>query len=101
MRISGKDIRNPVIYQRISDFICKNIADASSVRKSGISKRNRSFNIYPVHYIDSMKILLAEYAVGAGIEEFMLEGKAMLDTLVKSFVSCGHDVLYPSGGYKT
>ncbi|VVB55991.1 Tyramine--L-glutamate ligase [uncultured archaeon] len=47
-----------------------------------------------------MKILVAEYAVGAGIEEFMLEGKAMLDTLVKSFVSCGHVVLYPSAGVK-
>lgn len=45
-----------------------------------------------------MKILVAEYAVGAGIEEFMLEGRAMLDTLVKSFVSCGHEVLYPSAG---
>lgn len=30
----------------------------------------------------------------------MLEGKAMLDTLVKSFVSCGHVVLYPSAGVK-
>jgi predicted ATP-grasp superfamily ATP-dependent carboligase len=47
-----------------------------------------------------MKILLAEYAVGAGIEEFMLEGKAMLDTLVRSFVACGHDVIYPSAGIK-
>ena len=47
-----------------------------------------------------MKILLAEYAVGAGIEEFMLEGKAMLDTLVRSFVTCGHDVVYPSAGIK-
>lgn len=47
-----------------------------------------------------MKILIAEYAVGAGIEEFMLEGKAMLHTLVRSFVSCGHEVLYPSAGIK-
>jgi predicted ATP-grasp superfamily ATP-dependent carboligase len=45
-----------------------------------------------------MKILLAEYAVGAGIEEFMLEGKAMLHTLVRSFVTCGHEVIYPSRG---
>ncbi|PWB55417.1 MAG: hypothetical protein C3F06_02685 [Candidatus Methanoperedenaceae archaeon] len=47
-----------------------------------------------------MKILLAEYAVGAGIEEFMLEGKAMLHTLVKSFIACGHEVMYPSRGIK-
>ena len=47
-----------------------------------------------------MKILVAEYAVGTGIEEFMLEGKAMLDTLVRSFVSCGHIVLYPTAGIK-
>ena len=47
-----------------------------------------------------MKILLAEYAVGAGIEEFMLEGKAMLHTLVRSFVACGHEVIYPSSGIK-
>ncbi|HEY9207149.1 MAG TPA: ATP-grasp domain-containing protein [Candidatus Methanoperedens sp.] len=47
-----------------------------------------------------MKILVAEYAVGAGIAEFMLEGQAMLWTLVRSFVSCGHEVLYPTGGMK-
>lgn len=45
-----------------------------------------------------MKILVAEYAVGAGISEYMLEGKAMLRTLVRSFVSCGHEVLYPTSG---
>ncbi len=45
-----------------------------------------------------MRILVAEYAVGADIEEFMLEGKAMLETLVRSFVSCGHEVFYPTGG---
>jgi predicted ATP-grasp superfamily ATP-dependent carboligase len=45
-----------------------------------------------------MKILVAEYAVGAGIDEYMLEGRAMLGTLVRSFVACGHDVLYPSAG---
>ena len=48
-----------------------------------------------------MKILVAEYAVGTGIEEFMLEGKAMLDTLVRSFVSCGHDCIISFSGYKT
>lgn len=47
-----------------------------------------------------MKILVAEYAVGAGVDEFMLEGKAMLGTLVRSFVSCGHEVFYPSAGMK-
>jgi predicted ATP-grasp superfamily ATP-dependent carboligase len=45
-----------------------------------------------------MKILVAEYAVGAGIDEYMLEGRAMLGTLVRSFVACGHEVLYPSAG---
>ncbi len=45
-----------------------------------------------------MKILVAEYAVGAGVDEFMLEGKAMLGTLVQSFVSCGHEVFYPTAG---
>ena len=45
-----------------------------------------------------MKILIAEYAVGEGIHEFMLEGRAMLGTLVRSFVNCGHEVLYPTSG---
>ena len=45
-----------------------------------------------------MKIMVAEYAVGAGIAEFMLEGKAMLGALVRSFVSCGHEVFYPTAG---
>ncbi len=45
-----------------------------------------------------MKVLLAEYAVATGNQEFMLEGKAMLSTLVRSFVSCGHEVVYPSAG---
>lgn len=43
-----------------------------------------------------MKILLAEYAVGAGIEEFMLEGRAMLSSLVRSFVTCRHEIFYPT-----
>lgn len=45
-----------------------------------------------------MKILIAEYAVGTGMKEFMPEGRAMLSTLVRSFVSCGHEVFYPSAG---
>jgi predicted ATP-grasp superfamily ATP-dependent carboligase len=45
-----------------------------------------------------MKIMVAEYAVGAGVHEFILEGRAMLRTLVHSFISCGHDVLYPTSG---
>ncbi len=45
-----------------------------------------------------MKILVAEYAVGAGVEEFMLEGRAMLGALIRSFVACGHEVFYPSAG---
>lgn len=47
-----------------------------------------------------MKIMVAEYAVGAGVPEFMLEGQAMLGTLVRSFVSCGHEVLYPTSGMR-
>lgn len=47
-----------------------------------------------------MKIMVAEYAVGAGVPEFILEGRAMLGTLVRSFVSCGHEVLYPTSGMK-
>lgn len=47
-----------------------------------------------------MKIIVAEYAVGAGIPEFMLEGRAMLGALVRSFISCGHEVLYPTSGLK-
>lgn len=45
-----------------------------------------------------MKIMVAEYAVGAGIPEFILEGRAMLGTLVRSFVSCDHEVMYPTSG---
>ncbi len=45
-----------------------------------------------------MKILVAEYAVGAGVDEFMFEGRAMLGTLVRSFASCGHEVFYPTAG---
>lgn len=44
--------------------------------------------------------MLAEYAVGAGVDEFMLEGRAMLDALAVSFVSCGHEVLYPTAGVR-
>ena len=47
-----------------------------------------------------MKILVAEYAVGAGVEEFMAEGRAMLNTLVRSFTNCGHEVYYPTTGTK-
>ena len=47
-----------------------------------------------------MKIMVAEYAVGAGVPEFMLEGQAMLGTLVRSFVSCGHEVLYSTSGMR-
>lgn len=48
-----------------------------------------------------MKILLAEYAVGAGLEgTLMLEGAAMLGTLVDSFSRLGHEVVYLSSGPK-
>ncbi len=45
-----------------------------------------------------MKIMVAEYAVGAGVPEFILEGRAMLGALLRSFIACGHEVLYPSSG---
>ncbi len=45
-----------------------------------------------------MKILIAEYAVVEGITEFIQEGRAMLGTLVQSFIKCGHEVLYPTSG---
>ncbi|HJH31670.1 MAG TPA: ATP-grasp domain-containing protein [Methanosarcinaceae archaeon] len=46
-----------------------------------------------------MKILLAEYAVGIGMGgTFLLEGKAMLQTIANSFTRLGHDVVYLSLG---
>ncbi len=46
-----------------------------------------------------MKILLAEYAVGTGMDGTLLvEGKAMLKTLANSFHRLGHEVDYLSAG---
>ncbi|MDO9516459.1 MAG: ATP-grasp domain-containing protein [Methanosarcinaceae archaeon] len=46
-----------------------------------------------------MKILLAEYAVGTGMGgTFLLEGRAMLQTIAGSFTRLGHEVVYPSAG---
>ena len=46
-----------------------------------------------------MKILVAEYASALGLGGTVeLEGRAMLDALVGSFVRCGHDVTYPTSG---
>ncbi|MBW6470870.1 MAG: ATP-grasp domain-containing protein [Methanosarcinaceae archaeon] len=46
-----------------------------------------------------MKILLAEYAVGTGMGgTFLLEGRAMLQTIAGSFIELGHNVAYPSAG---
>ncbi|MDG6244820.1 MAG: ATP-grasp domain-containing protein [Methanolobus sp.] len=48
-----------------------------------------------------MKILLAEYATGIGLDGTLLkEGKAMLSTLVNSFQYLGHDVTYLTAGSK-
>ncbi|MCZ7355735.1 MAG: ATP-grasp domain-containing protein [Candidatus Methanoperedens sp.] len=47
-----------------------------------------------------MKIMVAEYAIGAGVPEFMLEGRAMLGVLAGSFASCGHEVIYPTAGVR-
>jgi predicted ATP-grasp superfamily ATP-dependent carboligase len=47
----------------------------------------------------TMKILVAEYAVGAGEDgTILLEGKAMLDVLVRSFERSGQVVTYPTSG---
>jgi predicted ATP-grasp superfamily ATP-dependent carboligase len=47
----------------------------------------------------NMKILLAEYAVGIGLDGTLLkEGGAMLKTLVDSFSRIGHEVTYLSSG---
>lgn len=46
-----------------------------------------------------MKILVAEYAVGAGEGgTILLEGRAMLDVLVRSFTVSGHTAVYPTSG---
>ena len=48
-----------------------------------------------------MKILIAEFAVGTGIEKSLIpEGAAMLKTLAESFVKLGHEVYYPTAGTK-
>ena len=48
-----------------------------------------------------MKILIAEFAVGTGVEKSLIpEGAAMLKTLTESFVHLGHEVYYPSAGTK-
>lgn len=49
--------------------------------------------------IGPMKILIAEFAVGTGVEKSLIpEGAAMLKTLAESFVRLGHEVYYPSAG---
>ena len=46
-----------------------------------------------------MNIMVAEYAVGAGEGgTILLEGRAMLDVLVRSFTAVGHNVVYPTSG---
>ncbi len=46
-----------------------------------------------------MDIMIAEYAVGAGEGgTILLEGRAMLDVLVRSFTAAGHNVVYPTSG---
>ena len=46
-----------------------------------------------------MDIMVAEYAVGAGEGgTILLEGRAMLDVLAKSFIAAGHKVVYPTSG---
>jgi predicted ATP-grasp superfamily ATP-dependent carboligase len=46
-----------------------------------------------------MDIMVAEDAVGAGeVSTILLEGRAMLDVLVKSFTAAGHNVVYPTSG---
>ena len=46
-----------------------------------------------------MDIMVAEYAVGAGEGgTILLEGRAMLEVLVRSFMAVGHNVVYPTSG---
>ncbi|MCQ8902921.1 MAG: ATP-grasp domain-containing protein [Methanothrix sp.] len=46
-----------------------------------------------------MKILIAEYAVATGLGgTYEIEGRAMLSTIARSFVRCGHRVVYPTSG---
>lgn len=46
-----------------------------------------------------MRILVAEYALAAGLGgTYELEGRAMLSTLASSFQRCGHEVIYPTSG---
>lgn len=46
-----------------------------------------------------MDIMVAEYAVGADEGgTILLEGRAMLDVLVRSFTAAGHNVVYPTSG---
>lgn len=46
-----------------------------------------------------MRILLVEYAVATGMGgTYELEGRAMLKTLLSSFVKSGHQVSYPTAG---
>jgi len=46
-----------------------------------------------------MDIMVAEYAVGTGEwGTILLEGRAMLDVLAKSFIAAGHKVVYPTSG---
>jgi predicted ATP-grasp superfamily ATP-dependent carboligase len=46
-----------------------------------------------------MNIMVAEYAVGAGEGgTILLEGRAMLEVLVRSFTAIGHNVVYPTSG---
>jgi hypothetical protein len=48
-----------------------------------------------------MKILIAEFAVGTGVEKSLIpEGATMLKTLTESFVRLRHEVFYPSAGIK-
>lgn len=46
-----------------------------------------------------MKVLIAEYAIATGLGgTYEIEGRAMLSTIARSFVRCGHRVVYPTSG---
>ncbi len=46
-----------------------------------------------------MRILLSEFAFSTGLSgTYLLEGRAMLDTLASSFLRLGHEVCYTSSG---
>jgi len=58
-------------------------------------RKPKQYYIYGHLFKSVMKILLAEYSVCAGLKTLACEGRAMLETLRRSFESAGCTVLVP------